>query len=603
MYDENSIQVLEGLDAVRKRPGMFIGDTAEKGLHHILWEVVDNAVDEVLAGYANKITVELDTVANCIQVVDNGRGIPLGTHSSGENSMTLVLSKLHAGGKFENSAYKTASGLHGVGVSVTNALSSRFEAIVRRDKKIATQIYQKGKLQSFKTKEYGGSVSSTRIIFVPDEEIFGPLKFNEELITSRLNQLAYILNVEIVFTIDGKEIFKKRNPSLESFVKEISVGKQPIFDEVIEFEGEHNGIKVCAAFGHYDTEGCTVKSFVNTITTRDGGSHVVGFLHGLKSSCYHLLSNNISDLSVFNSEDFTEGLVAVVSVFMNNPMFESQTKVKLFSKEAVDSVSNITMQCLRKAFTDKKIMVPIIRYFKAVKDERIAIKKAKEKIRKERNIVISELPIKLSDCSIEGEEAELFIVEGDSAGGSTKMARDKEFQAVLPIKGKILNVLKSNKVSNEIKNVAQAIGLKPGAANTSLDGLRYGKIILLTDADVDGYHIRTLLLTLFYTKFRSVIEDGRIYIAKPPLYRVKTKDGSIVYTDEILDGSDIIRFKGIGEMNPGELWDTTLDPSKRNLERVGIDDAIEVFFTLNNLLGDNVQKRKEILKDVSVNDS
>ncbi len=617
-YTAQDIKVLEGLEAVRKRPAMYIGDTSFRGFHHLLWEVIDNSIDEALAGYATKIEVILHNDGSA-EVRDNGRGIPVDIHPSYNiSALELVLTKLHAGGKFDTKAYKVSGGLHGVGISVVNALSEYLDVKIKRDGKIWHMRFKKGEKEKDleiigETKEIG-----TIIRFKPDKDIFKNLEFDYKYIKGRAKELAY-LNKNLQITLEDRRTGKKEtfvyNEGIVQYLDELVKYKQKVIERPIYFSERQEGAEVEIAFLYVLEDYNIIRGYVNNIHTIEGGTHITGFLQALtktiKSYINHL---KIKTKYEIEGDDIKEGLVAIISLKLPQPEFEGQTKTKLGSREGRTIVYNATSKHLEEYFDRhnddlKKIIERVLKAAEA----RIAAKKARELVKRKSALESFDLPGKLSDCSTKDKEkAELFIVEGESAGGSAKLARDRNFQAVLPLKGKIINVEKNTMLkvlkNEEIRTLISAIGTGIGE-NFDINKLRYGKIIIMTDADVDGAHIRTLILTFFYRYLPKLIEEGRVYLALPPLYKIKTSNNEIYYVysdkekEELIKRleksnkkiSEVQRYKGLGEMNPEQLWETTMDPKRRKLKRVEIEDAIEAEKMFTILMGEKVEPRKEFI--------
>ena len=609
-YSIDKIKVLEGLEAVRKRPAMYIGSTDEKGLHHLIEEVVDNSVDEALAGYCNKIEVIINEDGS-ITINDNGRGIPVEIHKEyGISGVEVVMTKLHAGGKFDRRAYKVAGGLHGVGVSVVNALSEWFEVVVRRNGKIYRQKYRRGKPIT-KLEEIGTSNDTgTKITFYPDSSIFQNKQFDYYIIRKRLQEIAFLnkgLEIKLLDKKNGREEIFKYEGGIAEFVEYINRNKTPLHD-VIYFEGEKDGVKVEIALQYTDGYVENIYTFVNNINTKEGGTHLSGFKSALTRALNEYGRKNVfKGNEVLSGEDVREGLTAIISCKVPNPQFEGQTKTKLGNSEVKGIVENVVYDGLSTYMEENPLVAKTVieKALQAAK-ARDAARKARELIRKKSYIESLSLPGKLADCtSNEPEKCELFIVEGDSAGGSAKQGRNRKYQAILPIKGKILNVEKAgfDKLleNNEIKAIISSIGTGIGD-EFDIRKANYHKIIIMTDADVDGAHIRTLLLTFFFRYMRPLIENGYIYIAQPPLYRIrKGKKEYYAYTEEEMrkiagDGATIQRYKGLGEMNPEQLWETTMNPEKRILKRVEIEDAIEADELFTILMGKNVEERRKFIQ-------
>jgi DNA gyrase subunit B len=612
-YGAESIKVLEGLDAVRKRPAMYIGDTGKKGLNHLLFEVVDNSVDEALAGFCKNIEVTIKKDGSAI-VKDDGRGIPTEIHPEYKiSALELVITKLHAGGKFEKGAYKISGGLHGVGVSVVNALSEWMEVEVHRDGKIYRQQYKRG--EPVTPVEVVGEAADTGTIvrFKPDPLIFKETSFDHDIIRERLKELSFLnKGLRIVFRDEekGEEEEFLHTGGIAEFVVDLNKAKvtlhQPIY-----FQKEVDGCVVEYAIQYNDGYYETVYTFANYIRTEEGGTHLSGFRSALTRAINDYIEENglLKGEEKVSGDDVKEGLTAVLSVKLPEPQFEGQTKTKLGNSEMKGFVDSIVYDTLKTWFLEhpedaRKIALKCINAMEA----REAAKKAKEMIRRKSVFETSVLPGKLADCiEQDPEKAELFIVEGDSAGGSAKQGRDRQTQAILPLKGKILNVEKApiHKIvkSEEIKNIILALGCG-FEDDFDISKLRYHRIIIMTDADVDGSHIRTLLLTLFYRYMREIIERGYLYIAQPPLYRVrKGKVVRYAYTDEELGKilaemgeADVQRYKGLGEMNPEQLWETTMNSETRTLKKVTIEDAAIADELFSILMGENVEPRREFIE-------
>jgi DNA gyrase subunit B len=612
-YGAESIKVLEGLDAVRKRPAMYIGDTGKKGLNHLLFEVVDNSVDEALAGFCKNIEVTIKKDGSAI-VKDDGRGIPTEIHPEYKiSALELVITKLHAGGKFEKGAYKISGGLHGVGVSVVNALSEWMEVEVHRDGKIYRQQYKRG--GPVTPVEVVGEAADTGTIvrFKPDPLIFKETSFDHDIIRERLKELSFLnKGLRIVFRDEEKGTEEEflHTGGIAEFVVELNKAKvtlhQPIY-----FQKEVDGCVVEYAIQYNDGYYETVYTFANYIRTEEGGAHLSGFRSALTRAINDYIEENglLKGEEKVSGDDVKEGLTAVLSVKLPEPQFEGQTKTKLGNSEMKGFVDSIVYDTLKTWFLEhpedaRKIALKCINAMEA----REAAKKAKEMIRRKSVFETSVLPGKLADCiEQDPEKAELFIVEGDSAGGSAKQGRDRQTQAILPLKGKILNVEKApiHKIvkSEEIKNIILALGCG-FEDDFDISKLRYHRIIIMTDADVDGSHIRTLLLTLFYRYMREIIERGYLYIAQPPLYRVrKGKVVRYAYTDEELGKilaemgeADVQRYKGLGEMNPEQLWETTMNSETRTLKKVTIEDAAIADELFSILMGENVEPRREFIE-------
>lgn len=625
-YTADQITVLEGLEPVRVRPGMYIGSTDEKGLHHLVYEVVDNSIDEALAGVCDliKVTIKKD---NSIIVEDDGSGIPVETHpKTGKSTLETVLTVLHAGGKFSNDAYQYSGGLHGVGVSCVNALSTYLIARVKRDGKMYEQRFEKGKTVTGLTvvKENVRGTGTT-IEFMPDDTIFETLNFDRNVLAKRFREMAFLnkgVKIEFSDERDGyKELFHYEG-GIKSFVEYINKSKKPLDHEVMYIEGEKDTTKVEIAMQYTESYNETIVSFTNNIKTVDGGTHVVGFKSALTRALNdyarnkNILKEKDDNLS---GDDVREGITAVVSVKLNNPQFEGQTKGKLGNSEARTVVDSVVYEHLSFYFEENpKIVRTIIQKALASQKARLAARRARDLVRKKSVLDNTTLPGKLADCqSSDIEYNEIFLVEGDSAGGSAKGGRDNKFQAILPLRGKILNVEKAHLErvlnSEEIKAMITAFGTGIGK-NFDISKLRYGKIVIMTDADVDGAHIRTLLLTFLYRFMKPLVEKGHVYIAQPPLYGIikGVKVMEYCYTEQELEEAlekygersniKVQRYKGLGEMNAEQLWDTTMNPEHRVLIKVEIDgeDENELDNTFDVLMGDNVEPRREFIEQNAV---
>jgi len=608
-YSAEQIEVLSDLEAVRKRPGMYIGGVGVRGLHHLLWEIIDNSIDEALAGYCNRIVVTLHKDGSA-SVEDNGRGIPVEVHSEFKKSaLEIVMTKLHAGAKFSKKVYKVSGGLHGVGLSVVNALSEWLEVWVKRNGKVYYQRYERGKPVT-EVKVIGEAKDTgTKIRFKPDPEIFEVTEFSYDIVAQRLRELAFLNKGVKLILIDertGKKEEFYSEDGIKGFVAFLNKNK-PVLHDIIYYSGEKNGIIVEVALQFTDTEFETLFAFANNIHTVEGGTHVSGFRAGLTRAINEYGKKHIRKFTPISGVDVKEGLTAVISVKVPEPQFEGQTKTKLSNSDVKTVVESITYSNILKWLEEhpseaSKIIEKCLLAMKA----REAAKRAKELVKKRSDVSLA-LPGKLADCSSKNpDERELFIVEGESAGGSAKQARDRRFQAVLPIRGKIINVEKAGFIralkNEEIKAIASAIGAGIGK-DFDISKVRYKKIIIMTDADVDGAHIRTLLLTFFYRYMRPLIEHGYLYIAQPPLYRVKKGDKVYyVYSEkelkkllEKLGNCEVQRFKGLGEMNPEQLWKTTMNPKTRVLIQVTIEDALRAEQLFNILMGEDVKARKEFI--------
>ncbi len=633
-YDASKIKILGGIEAVRKRPSMYIGSTSKSGLHHLIYEVVDNSVDEALAGHCDHIEVTIHP-GNSVSVTDNGRGIPIDKHKEAKKpAVEVVLTTLHAGGKFGAGVYKVSGGLHGVGVSVVNALSEWLEVEVRRDDKSYLQKFDRGKARPAKISPLARKTrgTGTRVTFKPDKEIFTETVFDFETVSHRLREIAY-LNKGLAITLSDERGKKretyKYDGGIVSYVKHLNEKKEPLYSSPIYICQEKEDVFVELALQHckdyYDEN---VFSFVNCIKTKEGGTHLVGFKTALTRviNNYARKNNLVKEEESFSGDDIREGLTAVLNLRVSNPQFEGQTKTKLGNSEVKGIVDSIVDEGIA-AYLGKNPSVgrAVIERALLAYRVRMAARKAQELERKKSALDTATLPGKLADCTeADPSKCELFIVEGDSAGGSAKQGRDRGFQAILPLRGKILNVEKSrlDKIlaNEEIRTMITAIG--PGVV-TGLRGdgekeeeiseedilksLRYHKVIIMTDADVDGSHIRTLLLTFFYRYTREIIENGNLYIAQPPLYLIKKgKSQQYVYSDSEMEktmkkigreGASIQRYKGLGEMNPEQLWETTMDPEKRTLLKVDLEDAEVADEIFKILMGTNVEARREFIKE------
>ncbi|WP_069131485.1 DNA topoisomerase (ATP-hydrolyzing) subunit B [Rhodohalobacter halophilus] len=628
-YKASNIQVLEGLEAVRKRPSMYIGDTGQRGLHHLINEVVDNSIDEALAGYCDHIKVIIHQDGS-ITISDNGRGIPVDQHPKlNMPAVEVVLTKLHAGGKFDKDSYKVSGGLHGVGVSCVNALSSTFSAEIHRDGKIYVMEFERG-FTTTPLQETGNTkVTGTTIKFKPDAEIFTQTtEFKFDIIADRMRELAF-LNPQITIEItdereeedsDSHHVEFHFAGGVKDFVKYLDESRETLMDEPMYISGEVDNVPVELAISYNESYSENVHSYVNNINTREGGTHISGFRRAL-TRCFKTYAekNNIiksnSKIQV-SGEDFREGMTCVLSVKVAEPQFEGQTKTKLGNSEVQSAVEVIVYEKLtdyleQNPKTAKKILEKVI----LAAEAREAARKARQLIQRKSVMSGGGLPGKLADCSIKDPaHSEIYIVEGDSAGGSAKMGRNRSFQAILPLRGKILNVEKAkiNKIleNKEIQAMITALGTGVGHEEEfELDKLRYHKIIIMTDADVDGSHIRTLLLTFFYRYMHPLIENGFIYIATPPLYRITATRQDIQYAwdDDTRDKLirelkkskkkfDVSRYKGLGEMNPEQLWETTMDPETRTLQKVTVENAAAADKMFSTLMGGDVEPRREFIE-------
>lgn len=608
-YGAEEIQVLGGIEAVRKRPGMYIGTTGLPGLHHLVYEVVDNSIDEALAGFCNKIGVIIHK-DNSITVLDNGRGIPVDIHPELKvPALEIVMTVLHAGGKFESKAYKVSGGLHGVGVSVVNALSERLDVWVKRDGKLYRQTFRKGKKASELEIVGTSKETGTKITFMADKEIFELIEFHFETLAARLRELAFLnKGVKIILKDErtDKSVVFEYEGGIVSFVDYMNKNKKP-FHPVLHFQKAKNEVEVEVALQYNESYLENIFTFVNNINTKEGGTHLSGFKTAL-TRAFNDYSSKLSEMKL-TGDDVFEGLGAVISVKMGNPQFEGQTKAKLGNSDVKGIVDSVVYEHLKTYLEEhpKEAKLIVEKCLNAAK-AREAARKARELTRRKGALDSGALPGKLADCSErDPKKCELFLVEGDSAGGSCKQARDRKFQAVLPLRGKILNVEKArlNKIfaNNEILTMIAAFGTGI-SEEFNIAKLRYDKIILMTDADVDGSHIRTLLLTFFFRHMTKLIEEGHVYIALPPLYRIKkSKDIYYAYTDEEKDKIveqlggevDLQRYKGLGEMNPEQLAETTVDISKRTLMKVTLEDAVAADKIFTILMGDEVMPRRSFI--------
>jgi DNA gyrase subunit B len=620
-YDASQIQVLEGLEAVRKRPGMYIGSTSSRGLHHLVWEIVDNSIDEALAGYCDNIEVVIHP-DNSVSVTDNGRGIPTGIHEkTGKSTVETVLTVLHAGGKFGGGGYKVSGGLHGVGSSVVNALSEWLEVEVKQNGKVHFMRFNVGVPEADLAVVGETTETGTKVTFKPDPTIFTETTvFDYEVLQKRIRELAF-LNKGLRITLKDERPGQEREESFHyeggivQFVEYLNKNREPLHEEVIYCEGEKDGLHVEVAIQYNDSYISNIYSFANNINTHEGGTHESGFKTALtrviNDYCrkFNFLKEKDPNLS---GDDVREGITAIISVKIPEPQFEGQTKTKLGNSEA-RSVTESVFGDRFATFMEENPAVAkrIVEKALMAARAREAARKARELTRRKSALEVSALPGKLADCSSkDASESELFIVEGDSAGGSAKAGRDRHFQAILPLRGKVLNVEKSrlDKIlaNNEIRAIITALGTGVGE-DFDISKARYHKVVIMTDADVDGSHIRTLLLTLFYRYMRPLIEAGYIYIAQPPLYSIK--QGKQIYyayndkqRDEILatlkstPKPSIQRYKGLGEMNADQLWETTMDPEVRTLLQVSLEDAMEADMVFETLMGDDVEPRREFIE-------
>ena len=633
-YSADSIQALEGMEHVRKRPSMYIGDVGSRGLHHLVYEVVDNSIDEAMAGYCTSISLEINNDSS-LTVEDNGRGIPVGLHKKeGVSALEVVMTKIGAGGKFDKDSYKVSGGLHGVGVSCVNALSELLVAKVFRDGKEYEQSYSKGKPKA-PVKEIGSSDKrGTRVTFTPDKEIFKEVtEFEYEILSNRMRELSFLNKGLTISITDNRKKDKDGNAisetflskeGLSEFIQYLDKGRMPIISSVIKMEGEKNGIPVEVAMIYNSSFSENLHSYVNNIDTHEGGTHLSGFRRGLTNTLKKYAdSSGLTDKLKFDisSDDFREGLTAVISVKVAEPQFEGQTKTKLGNREVSSAVSQSVSQMLEDYLEenpdDSKIIVQKVIL---AAQARTAASKAREMIQRKTVMTGGGLPGKLSDCSeTDPSLCEVFLVEGDSAGGTAKQGRDRVFQAILPLRGKILNVEKAQQhrvfENEEIRNIYTALGVSVGTEEDSkalnLEKLRYHKIIIMCDADVDGSHISTLILTFFFRYMRELVERGNIYIATPPLYLVK-KGAKKVYAwndderdliaKDLGSGVSIQRYKGLGEMNADQLWDTTMNPESRTLRLITLtqDNANSAEQWFATLMGDEVPPRRKFIEDNAV---
>jgi len=627
-YSADSIQALEGMEHVRMRPSMYIGDVGTRGLHHLVYEVVDNSIDEALAGHCNEISVVINE-DNSVTTIDDGRGIPVDIHKKeGVSALEVVMTKIGAGGKFDKDSYKVSGGLHGVGVSCVNALSESLKATVYRNGKIYEQDYERGKSLN-PVKEIGSTDKrGTMVTFKPDPTIFTQtLEYSYDILAARLRELAYLNKGITVVLIDKRnkdekgefisETFHSKE-GLKEFIKFLDGNREPLMKDVISFEGEKNGVPVEVAMAYNTSYSENLHSYVNNINTHEGGTHLSGFRRGLTHTLkkYADGSGMLDKLKFeISGDDFREGLTAIISVKVAEPQFEGQTKTKLGNREVSSSVSQAVSEMLTDYLEEhpddaKTIVQKVILAAQA----RTAAQKAREMVQRKTVMSLGGLPGKLSDCSEQDPaKCEVFLVEGDSAGGTAKQGRDRAFQAILPLRGKILNVEKAmqHKVfeNEEIKNIFTALGVTIGTEEDSkalnLSKLRYHKVVIMCDADIDGSHIATLILTFFFRYMKELIEGGHIYIATPPLYLVKkgTKkeyawddDQRDLIMQKYGDGVKIQRYKGLGEMNAAQLWDTTMNPEFRTLRQVEIENMIEADRIFSMLMGDEVPPRREFIE-------
>ena len=633
-YSADSIQALEGMEHVRKRPSMYIGDVGSRGLHHLVYEVVDNSIDEAMAGYCSLISLEINEDYS-LTVEDNGRGIPVGMHKKeGVSALEVVMTKIGAGGKFDKDSYKVSGGLHGVGVSCVNALSELLIAKVYRDGKEYVQSYSKGKAKS-PVKEIGKSDKrGTLVTFTPDKEIFKEVtEFDYEILSNRMRELSFLNKGLTISITDNRKKDKEGNAlsetflskeGLSEFIKYLDESREPIINNIIKMEGEKNGIPVEVAMVYNSSFSENLHSYVNNINTHEGGTHLSGFRRGLTNTLKKYAdSSGLTDKLKFDisGDDFREGLTAVISVKVAEPQFEGQTKTKLGNREVSSAVSQSVSQMLEDYLEenpdDSKIIVQKIIL---AAQARNAAKNAREMIQRKTVMTGGGLPGKLSDCSeTDPSKCEVFLVEGDSAGGTAKQGRDRVFQAILPLRGKILNVEKAQQhrvfENEEIRNIYTALGVSVGTQEDSkalnTEKLRYHKIIIMCDADVDGSHISTLILTFFFRYMKELVEGGNIYIATPPLYLVKKGNKKVYawndkerdnFAKDLGSGVSIQRYKGLGEMNADQLWDTTMNPDTRTLRQISLnfDNSQEAERWFSTLMGDDVPPRRKFIEDNAV---
>ena len=618
VYDASRIQVLEGLEAVRKRPSMYIGSTDSRGLHHLVYEVVDNSIDEALAGFCTRIDVTLNQDGS-VTVQDNGRGIPIDLHPFHKKSaLEVVMTILHAGGKFDKNAYKVSGGLHGVGVSVVNALSEWLEVEVLRDDKKYFQRYSRGKPETDVQEIEAAETTGTKTTFKPDAKIFETLDFDYDILLSRLRELAFLnrgltISLRDLRTPDGQAETFTYDGGIVEFVEYLNKKKQPLHEKPIYFERQRDDMIVEIAMQYTSSYSENVYSFANNINTHEGGTHIIGFKTALtRVANDYIKANKLSKEDIrLAGDDVREGLTAIISVKLMEPQFEGQTKTRLGNSDVKGIVDSLVTDGLAEYFEENPRVANII-LEKALlaQKAREAAKKARELTRRKNSLEVSTLPGKLADCSEKNPEVcEIYIVEGDSAGGSAKQGRDRGFQAILPLRGKILNVEKARLAkilkNDEIVSLVTAIGTGV-SEDCNLESARYHKVIIMTDADVDGAHIRTLLLTLFFRYMRPLIDAGYVYVAQPPLYRIKKgKAEYYVYSDRELDekmkelgekGLTIQHYKGLGEMNPEQLWETTMNPETRTLLQVTLDNAIRADEIFRVLMGDEVEPRRNFIE-------
>ncbi len=618
-YDASHIQVLKGLEAVRKRPAMYIGDVSTRGLHHLVYEVVDNSIDEALAGFCDSIEVVLKADGTVV-VSDNGRGIPVDIHPvENKPALEVVMTVLHAGGKFDKKTYQVSGGLHGVGISVVNALSKWLEVHVHRDGFVYYQKYERGIAVGPVEKQGETTKSGTWVQFMPDDEVFQETNFQYTILEDRLRELAF-LNKNVKITIRDERSEKEQTfqfaGGIIEFVEYVDQARTPLNNKVLYFEGERDGVPVEVAMQYTNSYAENIHTYVNNIHTIEGGSHLVGFKTALTRTLNsYATKNNLlkNEKLSLTGEDVREGLTCIISVKVAEPQFEGQTKTKLGNSEVRGIVESLVAEGLSEFLeTNPAVGKKVIEKCLTAAHSREAAKKARELTRRKSALESGSLPGKLADCANRNpDECEIYLVEGDSAGGSAKQGRDREFQAILPLKGKILNVEKArlDKIlgNDEIRTLVSALGTGIGHDEFDITKLRYGRVIIMTDADVDGAHIRTLLLTFFFRYMRELIDNGNVYIAQPPLYRVyKGKFERYAFDEEELENLvidlnrkdlSVQRYKGLGEMNPEQLWKTTMDPEFRTIRLVSIEEAIEADHIFSILMGDQVPPRRQFIEE------
>jgi len=614
-YKADSIKVLEGLEGVRKRPAMYIGSTGKEGLHHLVYEVIDNSVDEAMAGFGKEIFVSIN-LDGSVSVVDSGRGLPVDKHEQFKiPACEVALTKLHAGGKFDKKSYAISGGLHGVGVSCVNALSKKLVVEIKRDGQVYSQEYSRGITQT-KLKIIGKcppGVTGTKITFWPDEEIFSTLDFDYKILETRFREITFLnagLRIKLKDYKKNKDKEFFAAGGLIEFVKWVNKSREVLNPRPVYFKREIKDIAAEVAIQYNDGYRENIFGFVNTINTVEGGTHISGFKTALTRVINdYAKRKNLLKNGNLSGEDVREGLTAIISIKIPEPQFEGQTKTKLGNSEIKGMIDSIVTTALSEFFEENPAVAKRITS-KALDSARarLAAKKAKDLVRRKNIFSLGGLPGKLADCSRrKSEDTELYLVEGESAGGSAKQARDKNIQAILPLKGKILNVEKSNPAralsSEEITNMITAIGTGVGE-QFNIEKLRYNKVVIMTDADVDGEHIKTLLLTFFFRFLPELIKQGKIYVAMPPLFRVRKRGDHYVYTEaalkkmlDKLGASNVTRFKGLGEMSSTQLWETTMNPNARKIKKIFIEDAVEADQTFSMLMGDDVQARKEFIQE------